>query len=386
MKIGLLGHGTIGTGVDHIVKGRDDMEVTRILSLIIDAEMQGRTARDIDDITEDPEIDTVVEVMGGIHPAYEFIVKAMKAGKNVTTANKAVVAAYYDEFVRLAKECGVVFRCTAAVGGGIPWLINLERAGRVDPIDEVGGIMNGTTNFIMNAMKEENADFADTLKKAQALGFAEADPSADIDGLDIRRKLNISANIAFGAEIPEESIDTFGIRNVKDADIEYAKVSQKVLKLIACGKKQEDGRIAAFVEPTLLKTMDPKASVPSNYNLVYYHAKNGGMQSFIGEGAGRYPTAYNVVQDLCDILYVKPGFYTDSFVPAVPDNSTVRHSYYVRTAVPDEYLKSITELSGTVDGFDFAVTKPVPVREMHAWAKEQIKKDPALFFAGITEA
>ena len=176
MKIGLLGHGTIGTGVDHIVKGRDDMEVTKILSLIIDAEMQGRTARDIDDITEDPEIDTVVEVMGGIHPAYEFIVKAMKAGKNVTTANKAVVAAYYDEFVRLAKECGVVFRCTAAVGGGIPWLTSIEKAKHTDCIENISGIMNGTTNYILSSMEaglnpdgtpNENAvSFAEVLKEA----------------------------------------------------------------------------------------------------------------------------------------------------------------------------------------------------------------------------
>lgn len=385
MKIGLLGHGTIGVGVDHIVKTRNDMEIVKILSLVTDDEMHGRTAQDIDDIVNDPEIDTVVEVMGGIHPAFEFIEKAMKAGKNVTTANKAVVAACYDELNRLAKENGVVFRCTAAVGGGIPWLVNLERANRIDTLDEVGGIMNGTTNFIMNAMNKEGADFGETLEKAQALGYAEKDPSADIDGADIRRKLNISVNAAFGVEIAEDSIHTAGIRNVSADDIEYGKISKKTLKLIASGKRHPDGKVAAYVEPVFLPDSDPMANVPANYNLVSYHGLNCGVQSFIGEGAGRYPTAYNVVQDLYDILYLRPGFYTDRFVPTENTCADIRHRYYIRTSVKDDFLKGITEIDGFIGDHDFIVTAPVSVHEMHNWAKLHIEKDPTLFFAGIRE-
>lgn len=176
MVIGLLGHGTIGVGVDHIAAKIPGMKVKKILSLIVDSEMEGRTAEGIDDICNDPEIDTVVEVMGGVHPAYEFLSQAAKAGKNIVTANKAVVAAYYKELNALCKEHGVSFRATASVGGGIPWLTSIEKAKHTDCIENISGIMNGTTNYILSSMEaglnpdgtpNENAvSFAEVLKEA----------------------------------------------------------------------------------------------------------------------------------------------------------------------------------------------------------------------------
>ena len=209
MKIGLLGFGVVGRGVYDILAERKDISVGTVLCRRDLGELTARTTRDMADIIADPEIDTVVEVMGGLHPAFEYVSEALKAGKNVVTSNKHLLCHYYQELNKLAKEHGAVLRGTAAVGGGIPWLVNLERAARVDRISKLSGIMNGTTNYIMDAMNKSDVDFADVLKKAQELGYAEADPSADIDGWDIQRKLIISAGVAFGVCLQEEDVQAF---------------------------------------------------------------------------------------------------------------------------------------------------------------------------------
>ena len=200
MKAALLGHGTIGVGVDRIAAALPEIDIVRVLALETDDEILGRHTYDADDILNDPEIDTVIEVMGGIHPAWEFLSRAMEAGKNVVTANKAVVAAYYRELVALSLEKKVAFRCTAAVGGGIPWLVNLSREKQGDCITKIGGIMNGTTNYILSKMDHEGADFSEALKEAQRLGYAEKDPSADIDGDDVRRKLALGHHAPGGGQ------------------------------------------------------------------------------------------------------------------------------------------------------------------------------------------
>lgn len=210
MNIGLLGFGVVGGGVWELAQENRALNVKKVL-VRREAPSLGETAvQDVEAILRDPDIDTVVEVLGGLHPAYEWICRALAGGKNVVTANKAVISAYYRELTALACENRVALRCTAAVGGGIPWLVNLQRCRRVDTVTEVGGIMNGTTNFIMDAMARQGADFPAVLQRAQELGYAEADPSADIDGDDIRRKLTISANIAFDALLREEDIPAFG--------------------------------------------------------------------------------------------------------------------------------------------------------------------------------
>ena len=378
MKIGLLGFGVVGKGVYDQVQTRSDMEVARVLVRRNIDEIAAISTTNAQDIFDDASIDTVVEVMGGLHPAFEYISAALSAGKNVVTANKAVISAYYSELTALAKTNGVALRCTAAVGGGIPWLVNLERCKRLDTVTEVGGIMNGTTNYIMDAMHSSPVAFDAILKKAQELGYAEADPSADIDGDDIRRKLTISASIAFDAKLDEEAIPMFGIRTVTDGDIATFQSRGYVCKLIATARKTETG-VAAWLEPTLVDSHALEAAVPANYNLISFQSEYLGRQSYFGQGAGRYPTASNVMQDCIDILEGKRAFYADKADAMLPDNSGVAHRYYVRTAVADSWLQSITEETMG----DGVVTGAVSVADMLAWAKAHLSKDSTAFIAAI---
>lgn len=378
MNIGLLGCGVVGGGILDFCAGREDLTVTKVLVRRPRPDLGALAVTDIADIVNDEAIGIVAEVMGGLHPAYEYICAAMKAGKHVVTANKAVISAYYPELTGLARECGVSLRCTAAVGGGIPWLTNLERCKRLDSICELGGIMNGTTNFIMDAMHASPVSFPEILKQAQELGYAEADPSADIDGDDVRRKLTISANIAFDALVQEEDIPMFGIRTVTDGDIRAFKAHGFVCKLLATAKAAEGG-VCAFIEPTLVDSHDLEAAVPKNFNLITYCGEKVGRHSFFGQGAGRYPTAFNAVEDCLDIVAGKPGFYTQAMKPAPVLCGGEAHPYYVRTACPDAFLQSVTvEQWG-----DGVVTACVSVEEMLRWGRVQLAKDPGCFLAGI---
>lgn len=378
MNIGLLGCGVVGGGILDFCAGREDLTVTKVLVRRPRPDLGALAVTDIADIVNDEAISIVAEVMGGLHPAYEYICAALKAGKHVVTANKAVISAYYPELTGLARECGVSLRCTAAVGGGIPWLTNLERCKRLDSICELGGIMNGTTNFIMDAMHASPVSFPEILKQAQELGYAEADPSADIDGDDVRRKLTISANIAFDALVQEEDIPMFGIRTVTDGDIRAFKAHGFVCKLLATAKAAEGG-VCAFIEPTLVDSHDLEAAVPKNFNLITYCGEKVGRHSFFGQGAGRYPTAFNAVEDCLDIVAGKPGFYTQAMKPAPVLCGGEAHPYYVRTARPDAFLQSMTvEQWG-----DGVVTACVSVEEMLRWGRAQLAKDPGCFLAGI---
>ena len=231
MNIGLLGFGVVGRGVYDMLADRDDIRAAWVLCRRDLGELTAKTTYDIQDILSDPAVDTVVEVMGGLHPAYEYVAAALRAGKNVVSSNKYLMCRYYDELTALAKEHGAALRCTAAVGGGIPWLTNLEKAARANHISRVWGILNGTTNYIMDAMHGSDVDFADVLAQAQALGYAEADPSADIDGLDIQRKLILSANVAFGVSLREADVPVSGIRNVRKADIARSQLSSVFMLL-----------------------------------------------------------------------------------------------------------------------------------------------------------
>ena len=378
MNIGLLGCGVVGGGILDFCASREDLTVTKVLVRRPRPDLGALAVTDIADIVNDEAIGIVAEVMGGLHPAYEYICAALKAGKHVVTANKAVISAYYPELTGLARECGVSLRCTAAVGGGIPWLTNLERCKRLDSICELGGIMNGTTNFIMDAMHASPVSFPEILKQAQELGYAEADPSADIDGDDVRRKLTISANIAFDALVQEEDIPMFGIRTVTDGDIRAFKAHGFVCKLLATAKATEGG-VCAFIEPTLVDSHDLEAAVPKNFNLITYCGEKVGRHSFFGQGAGRYPTAFNAVEDCLDIVAGKPGFYTQAMKPAPVLCGGEAHPYYVRTACPDAFLQSVTvEQWG-----DGVVTACVSVEEMLRWGRAQLAKDPGCFLAGI---
>ena len=358
MKIGLLGFGVVGRGVYEITENRDDMQVVKVLCLedinLPDAE----AVKDIRAIVEDDSIDTVVEAMGGLHPAYEFVRAAMEAGKNVVTSNKALVCTFYDELLPLVKEKGISFRCTAAVGGGIGWLSELERARRVQKIVEVGGIMNGTCNYILDNMTRTGLSYDEALKQAQSLGYAEANPSTDVDGIDTWHKVILSSNIAFGVTVDKASVPVAGIRNITAADVEAFKAHGFVCKLISTGKRVGEG-YSVYVQPTLVKAGELEAAVPMNYNLITFLGETSERMSFYGQGAGRYPTAYNVVEDLVDVLAGR-GFYAPYGGSVSADNSgTMR--FYVRGG-----WKGAVEESWD----DGVVTAPVAVGKMHAWLKD----------------
>jgi homoserine dehydrogenase len=380
MKIGLLGCGTVGGGVLDIVEKRSDMEIKYVLVRRPRPELGALAVSDVDVILNDPEVDTVVEVLGGLSPSFEYVAAALKAGKNVVTANKHLVAHHYKELIALAKENGAAFRCTPAVGGGIPWLVNLERVARVNPVKEFWGIMNGTTNFILDAMHKNGADFSAVLAQAQALGYAEADPSADIDGLDIQRKCIITANVAFGAMLSEEDVPVAGIRNVKACDIAAAEAHGRVCRILGCGKKTEKG-VAAYVEPVFAAAGSLEAAVDKNFNMISFDTEYTGRESFYGQGAGRYPTAYNAVEDCVDILEGVKSFYTDKMEPVSPDNSAEAHPYYVRTSAKSAGLDAAKSESWG----EGVLTKPLSVKEAHDMAALLLKSDPGFFMAGIKD-
>ena len=371
MKIGLLGFGVVGRGVYDLTAERTDIQVAKVVCLEEISLPDAEVTKDFQSVLKDDTIDTVVEAMGGLHPAYEFVKAAIEAGKNIVTSNKALVATYYDELIPLAEQKGVKFRCTAAVGGGIGWLSELERARRSQQIEAVGGIMNGTCNYILDSMTRSNLTYGDALRQAQELGYAEANPATDVDGIDTWHKLILSAKIAFGVSLDPNTVPAAGIRNISAEDIEIFKQKGYVCKLISTAVREED-RISAFVQPTIIKLGELETAVPANYNLITLIGSASGRMSVYGQGAGRYPTAYNVVQDCTDLLRGN-GFYSPYGGKMRVDNS-LTCCYYVRGA-KDAWLEANTQ-----DTWGGAViTKPVAVSEMHAW----LKTNPGAFVAAV---
>jgi len=373
MRIGLLGFGVVGRGVYELTAQRPDMQVVKVLCLEDVTLPDAQVTRDFQSIVNDDSIDVVVEAMGGLHPAYEFVRAAMEAGKHIVTSNKALVATFYDELIPLAVSKGLRFRCTAAVGGGIGWLSELERARRSQTIDQVGGIMNGTCNYILDSMTRLDLGYAEALKQAQALGYAEANPTTDVEGIDTWHKVILSANIGFGVSLEPETVPVTGISQILAEDVENFKAHGLVCKLISTGKCS-DGVISAYVQPTLVPQGAPEAAVPANYNLITFLGSASGRMSFFGQGAGRYPTAYNVVQDCTDVL-AGNGFYSPygGKVKAVNEEKL---RYYVR-GEQDAWLESLhSEIWGSA-----IITQPVSVEQMHQWKKAH----PKAFIAAIQE-
>ena len=288
MKIAVLGYGTVGKGVDRIISERvSGVEVSRILELP-DRLTDPRMTSDYAQIVEDDDIAVVVECMGGLEPAHTFILDALAKGKSVVTSNKAVVAAYFDEFVRQANATDASLLIEASVGGGIPWIASIEKVRRIDEVTSFSGIMNGTTNFIVDAMVKEDADFDQVLAEAQALGYAERDPSADIDGVDVRNKTIITVGVAFDTAC-EKDIPTTGIRTLTKGDLDALRAMGRGVKLLGRGAQHEGG-YAAAVEPVAVPIESLEANVPSNFNLISLDATTVGPLKFYGQGAGMLPT------------------------------------------------------------------------------------------------
>lgn len=313
IKVALLGVGTVGTGVYKLIQRRADvmvrtigaeMEVSKILVHNLNKQREGIDASLLTDnwqeIINDPEIQIVVEVMGGIEPARTMILEALHAGKHVVTANKDLLAAYGKELLDAVEEkhCDLLFE--AAVAGGIPIIRPLKQCLAGNEIDEVIGIVNGTTNYILTKMFEENMSFEEALAKATELGYAEADPTADVEGLDAGRKVAIMASIAFHSRVVFDDVYTEGITKITADDIAYAKEFDSVIKLLGVAHNTEGG-IEVGVYPMLLNKEHPLASVRDSFNAVFVHGDAVDDAMFYGRGAGELPTASAVMGDIIDV-------------------------------------------------------------------------------------
>ena len=382
MNIALLGCGVVGGGVLEIADKRADMSVKYVLVRRDKPELGAKAVKDISIILNDKEVDTVVEVMGGLSPAFEYVTAAMRAGKNVVTANKHLVAHYYKELVSLAAECGVAFRCTPAVGGGIPWLVNLERVKRLDSVQSFCGIMNGTTNFILDAMHTDGSDFSEVLAEAQKLGYAEADPAADVSGLDALRKIMLGCAVGFDA-LPDEGLDREGIESFTAADVADLKKRGLTCRLVARGGRT-DGGVYAYVEPVLFTAAAPECSVLDNFNLARYHGEDSGDIVMIGQGAGRWPTASAVLRDLSCVLRGEREMLGAGCVRCAADNEGCVHSYYVR--LPEKLVSELPVKSAkNENGVARVITEPVSVASIHAFAAKQRENGAEIFFAAVEE-
>ena len=313
IKIGLLGLGTVGTGVYKLIRMRSDvMERTigaqlEIKKILVHNKNKKREGVDESlltdnwkDILEDEEIQIVIEVIGGIEPAKTMILEARKAGKNVVSANKELIAEEGRELLDTAQEYGKDFLFEAAVAGGIPIIRPLKQCLAGNEITDVLGIVNGTTNYILTKMFEEGMEFEDALRQAQKLGYAEADPTADVEGLDAGRKVAIMASIAFHSRVVFSDVYTEGITKITAADIAYAKEFDSVIKLLGVARNTESG-IEVGVYPVMLPKDHPLASVRESFNAVFIHGDAVDDAMFYGRGAGEMPTASAVVGDVIDV-------------------------------------------------------------------------------------
>ncbi len=298
MKIAILGFGTVGSGVYEISKTSKNIEVKKVLEK--DLTKIDIATDNYDEIINDKEIELVVECMGGLHPAYEFIIKALQNKKHVVSANKAVIAKYLDKFLKVAQENNVDFRFEASVGGGIPCLAGIQKIRRVENIDKFYGIFNGTSNFILDNMYRFENEFFTTLKTAQELGYAEADPSADIDGYDVTNKVIISFALAYDGFIKNE-FPCFTLRNITKEDILYFKKQGFIAKYIG-EAITKDNLYEASVMLNLFPVNALEGNVLSNYNIVTVKSHTMGEVKFYGQGAGKLPTANAIVQDIFDII------------------------------------------------------------------------------------
>ena len=314
INVGLLGAGTVGGGVIHVLE-RNAADIEKKVGMPIRiTKVFGREANQLaavygdgyfytanaDDILEDPEIDIVVELLGRENPAKDFIAKAFKNGKSVVTANKDVLAKYGAELFPLAEAANRDFMFEASVAGGIPILQTMKTSLAANKFSSIMGIVNGTTNYMLTKMSQEHMDYDEVLKEAQAMGYAESDPTADVGGLDAARKAVILASIAFNTRVSLDDVQIEGIQNIGIQDIKYAEKLGYVIKLLAIAKNDPENGISICVRPTMLPKSHPLASVNDVFNAIFVTGDALGEAMFMGRGAGRYPTASAVCGDIID--------------------------------------------------------------------------------------
>ena len=310
MKAAIMGYGTIGSGVYEVLdkncksvekKAGEPIEVKYILDLreFPGSPVEKLVIHDVEQIVNDPEIGIVVETMGGTKPAYEFVKRCLLAGKHVVTSNKALVAAHGTELIRIAAEKNISFLFEASVGGGIPIIRPLNQSLTADEIDEITGILNGTTNYMLTKMDTSGADYDAVLKEAQDKGYAERHPEADVEGYDACRKIAILTSLAYGMQVDYEDIHTEGITHITETDFKYAKAMNMGIKLLGTSRREEDG-LFALVAPMMIAHDHPLYSVNDVFNAILVKGNALGDVMFYGKGAGKLPTASAVVSDVVD--------------------------------------------------------------------------------------
>ena len=311
IKVAIMGCGTIGSGVYEVIENNqavlqkelgEEIRVAKILDLrsFPGTPYEKLVVNDISLIVDDPEISIVVETMGGTKPAYQFVKSCLLAGKHVTTSNKALVAAHGTELLQIAREKNVNFFFEAAVGGGIPVIRNIGTGYAGQVIEEITGILNGTTNFILTKMDREGASFEDVLAEAQRLGYAEKDPSADVEGWDTCRKIAILSSLAMDGEVDFEEIETEGITKIDTADFAYARKMGTSIRLVG-SMLREKGGFSVFVGPMMVGMDDPLYSVSGVFNGIVIRGNQLGVTMMYGSGAGKLPTASAVIADIVEI-------------------------------------------------------------------------------------
>ena len=382
MKVALLGFGTVGVGVYGMLDGAYELEQGPVL-VRPGKDDSFFKVTEIEKIVNDPSVGAVAEVMGGIEPAYSYVSAALAAGKHVVTSNKALVAAHGPELAELAEKNNVAFLFSAACGGGVPFLHNLALATESDKILSVGGILNGTTNYMLDAMQRRGMDYGDALKDAQRLGYAEADPTADVSGLDALRKIMLACAVAYD-QLPAEGLNNEGIESLTAADVAHFKARGLTCRLRASGGLSDEGRVYAFVEPVLLPASAAECAVLDNFNLARYEGENSGAIILIGQGAGRWPTASAVVRDLSCILQGQRTMMQAGCPRVKADNSACSRVYYVRLPARFEDMLPLKEAEKDGDLLR-AVTEPMPVSAMHEAAAKLRQAGAEVFFAAMGE-
>ena len=354
-NIAILGFGTVGQGVYEILLERraiikeiinEDFYIKTILVNNINKErnlVDGiLLTNNFEDILNDSEIDIVIELTGALEQGFEYISKSLKAKKNVVTANKSVISAYFNELHSIAIENNVKLLYEASVGGGIPIIKPLREEILFNNIDSVQGILNGTCNYILSRMFKEKLSYKNILKDAQNLGYAEADPTADVEGIDTMRKLRILGSIAFGLDISEDNIDTFGISSIDLCDIEYFESINSTVKLLATANNSSEG-YTAFVEPTIISKEDNFSNVNMAFNSIAFNGSNVGKLSFYGSGAGKLPTGDAVCRDIVDIFLDNKSIEKFNLVEGQNLNHQMKGNYYLRIKNNDSLVKELKD-------------------------------------------
>ena len=355
IKIAVLGYGTIGSGVvevletnrEHITQtAGQEIEVKYVLDLrdFPGDPIQEKIVHDYEIIKNDPEIQIVVEAMGGVEPAYTFVKGALLEGKHVATSNKALVAKHGAELLEIAKEREINFLFEASCGGGIPIIRVINSSLTGDEIDEVTGILNGTTNYMLYKMSTEGCEFDTVLKEAQQKGYAEADPTADVEGYDACRKIAILSSLAYERYFDFEDIYTEGITKITPEDMEYAAKLGRTIKLLGTSRRLADGTCYAMVAPFMLGEDHPLNNVNGVFNAIFVHGNMLGDAMFYGSGAGKLPTASAVAADIVDIAkHLKRNIMITYSAEKMNllDYKQAEYAYFVRTTDSEEQVKAV---------------------------------------------